>query len=160
MEYLSIYDENGNPTEKYIKRGDPIKKGERIAVAVIFIENDNKFLIQKTSPEKGGEYSSTGGHINKGETPKEAILREAEEELGVSLNKDLVESYGYLKDDQVFRFLFYTKEYIPIELVTLQTEEVEDISYKTKEEIEELINNKEFLKSHGDLFHYLLENKK
>ena len=160
MEYLSIYDENGQVTDRFIKRGDPIPEGDRVAVSIIFIENDDKFLIQKTSKEKGGEYSSTGGHINKGETPKEAILREVEEELGFTLNSDLIKDYGPIKDDKVFRFLFYTQEYIPIELVSLQTEEVEEVSYMTKEEIEKLIRKKKFLKSHGNLFKYLMKNKK
>jgi 8-oxo-dGTP pyrophosphatase MutT (NUDIX family) len=73
MELLDVYDNNGKLTGRKIERGDKkaiLNENEHIAVAVIFIENDNgEFLIQKTSKEKGGEFSSTGGHVDSGETP-------------------------------------------------------------------------------------------
>ena len=83
-EYLDVYDDNGKVTGKVIIRGDKnakLQKNEHISVAVIFIQNDkNEFLIQKTSKEKGGYFSSTGGHVNMSETPLEAIKREVKEE--------------------------------------------------------------------------------
>lgn len=36
---------------------------------------------------KGGNYGLVGGHVDPGESPIEAIIREAEEEIGVKLNK-------------------------------------------------------------------------
>ena len=92
MEILDIYDDNGNLTGKTIKRGDKSVKlnmHEHIALSVIFIENsEGKYLIQKTSQEKGGEFSSTGGHVDSGETPYGAIKREVKEELGIDISND------------------------------------------------------------------------
>ena len=73
MELLNVYDEYGNILDKKVDRKDKnikLNENEHFAVSVIFIENDNnEFLIQKTSKDKGGLYSSTGGHVCNGETP-------------------------------------------------------------------------------------------
>ena len=80
MELLDVYNENGDTTGRTIIRGDKSSKlndNEHIAVCVIYIENSKgEFLIQKTSLEKGGNYSSTGGHVSHGDTPFETIKRE------------------------------------------------------------------------------------
>lgn len=163
MEILDIYDSQGKLTGKTIKRGenlDALKENEHIAVGVIFIENDKgEFLIQKTSKEKGGKFSSTGGHIDSGETPLESIQREVLEELGINISKDEIQEYGYLLYDKPIRFLFYLKKNIKQEDIKVQQEEVEYVVYKTKEEIEELIHNKEMLESHGILFQELMIKK-
>ena len=83
MEILDIYDDLGNITGKTIIRGDKsvkLEPNEHIALATIYIENSNgEFLIQKTSKEKGNVFSTTGGHVDSGETPLEAIKREVKE---------------------------------------------------------------------------------
>jgi hypothetical protein len=85
MELLDVYDCFGNKTGRVVERGNKdevFNDDEHIAVAIIYIENDKgEFLIQKTSKEKGGHYSSTGGHINHGEDALSAIIREVKEEL-------------------------------------------------------------------------------
>ena len=68
MELLDVYDSLGNKTGRVVERGnndETFNEDEHIAVAIIYIENEKgEFLIQKTSKEKGGHYSSTGGHIS------------------------------------------------------------------------------------------------
>ena len=161
MELLDIYDDEGKPTGRVIVRDDKsevITEHEHIAVTVIFIENnENKYLIQKTSKEKGGYYSATGGHITHNETPMSTILREVEEELGIQLKEEEIQDLGFIQYDMPLRYLYYCKKDIPLETIKAQEEEVESVDYKTKEEIEELIDKKEFLSSHGVLFHKLQE---
>ena len=129
MEYLDIYDDEGHVTGRKIIRGDKsakIGEHEHIAVGVIFIENDKgEFLIQKTSKEKGGEFSTTGGHIDSGETPEVSIRREVEEELGINVDNENIESLGYLLFDMPLRYLFYLKKNIDINDVKVQKEEVD-----------------------------------
>ena len=114
MELLDIYDDYGKTTGRVIKRGDKsvkLSKNEHIAVSVIFIENSKgEFLIQKTSKEKGGEYSSTGGHVNAGETPLESIKREVKEEIGINVDNDNIVELGYLLYDMPLRYMFYLKK--------------------------------------------------
>jgi 8-oxo-dGTP pyrophosphatase MutT (NUDIX family) len=163
MELLDIYDNEGNKTGKVIKRGDKsvqLSENEHIAVAVIFIENNKgEFLMQKTSTEKGGLFSSTGGHIDSGETPLSTIRREVEEELGINVDNDTIEEYGFILYDKPLRYMFYLKKDIDINDIKVQEEEVEYVKYMTKEEILKLIENKQITESHGIIFNKILELK-
>lgn len=161
MELLDVYDNNGNLTGKTVVRGDKtavLGENEHIAVGVIFIENDKgEFLIQKTSKEKGGEFSSTGGHIDSGETPITSIKREVEEELGINVDNDNIEEYGFILYDKPLRYLFYLKKNIDINDVKVQKEEVDYVKYMSIDEINQLIEKGEMLKSHGILFNELMK---
>ena len=164
MELLDVYDNYGNVTGRTIVRGDKsavLNENEHIAVSVIFIENDNgEFLIQKTSQEKGGEFSSTGGHVDSGETPLEAIKREVKEEIGINIDNDQIEEYGFLLYDKPLRYIFYLRKNINLNNVKVQKEEVEYVKYMTVQEINELIETNQMLKSHGIMFNELMDKKK
>lgn len=118
-----------------------------------------KFLIQKTSESKGGEYSSTGGHVDSGEKPLDSIKRETKEEIGVSIDNDNIISLGFIPIGMPLRFLFYVKKDVNINEVHVQEEEVDSISYMSIDEIKALINNKKMLESHAILFNKILEYK-
>lgn len=156
MELLDVFDNNGNKTGRVVVRGDKsvvLSDNEHIAVGVIFIENsEGKFLMQKTSLEKGGEYSSTGGHIVSGEEPIVSIKREVLEELGIDVSNDNIIELGYMLYDKPLRFLFYLKKDIDISSVVVQEEEVEYVKYMSIDEINDLIDNNLITKSHGILF--------
>ena len=161
MELLDIYDSHGNLTGRKIARGDKrLGNDEHIAISVIFIENNSgKFLIQKTSSEKGGGFSSTGGHVNSGETPLEAIKREVKEELGVNIDNDKIVEYGYLLFDMPLRYLYYLKKDILIDNIKVQDSEVEDVKYMSIHEINNLISSGKMLKSHSILFNELMKKR-
>lgn len=163
-EYLDVYDDNGNVTGKVIIRGDKNAKlleNEHISVAVIFIQNDkNEFLIQKTSKEKGGYFSSTGGHVNMGENPLDAIKREVKEEIGVDISNDEIKEYGFITYDMPLRYLFYLRKNIDIKEVALQKEEVEYVEFMNVSNIKKLIKSGEMLESHGIMFEKILSKIK
>ena len=114
MELLDVYNSNGEKTGKVVERDtkdDAFGPDEHIAVSIIYIENSKgEFLIQKTSKEKGGEFSSTGGHVSSGETPLIAIKREVKEEIGINVDDDQIEEYGFLSYDKPLRYIFYLKK--------------------------------------------------
>lgn len=161
MELLDVFDNNGNKTGRVVVRGDKsvvLSDNEHIAVGVIFIENsEGKFLMQKTSIEKGGEYSSTGGHIVSGEEPIVSIKREVLEELGIDVSNENIIELGYMLYDKPLRYLFYLKKDIDLDDVVVQKEEVEFVKYMSIEEINELIDKELITKSHGILFKELLK---
>ena len=163
MELLDIYDDFGRTTGKVIVRGDKsvkLNKNEHIAVSVIFIENSNgEFLMQKTSKEKGGLYSSTGGHVNYGETPLETIKREVEEEIGINIYNDDIVELGYKIGGIPLRYMFYLKKDIDINDVKVQKEEVDFVKYMTVEDIYNLMENKEMAEAHTFVFEYIMEYK-
>lgn len=163
MELLDVYDDFGKTTGRVIKRGDKsvkLSSNEHIAVAVIFIENSKgEFLMQKTSKEKGGEFSSTGGHVNSGETPLESIKREVKEEIGINIDNENIIELGYLSYDMPHRYMFYLKKDIDINVVKVQKEEVEYVKYMSVSEISTIIENKQITKSHAIIFNKIMEYK-
>ena len=162
MEYLGIYNDEGKVTSKKVVRGSnyDLKENEHIAVSIIFIENDKgEFLIQKSSKEKGGYFSSTGGHIDYKENPFSTIKREVEEELGVTIHDDEIEECGFFNNGKALIFLYYTHKNIDTSNIKLQKEEVEYVQYMTVDEIKKLIANDKMLKSHALMFERILEKK-
>ncbi len=163
MELLDVYDDKAIKTGKVVERGTNdtnFKRGEHIAVAIIYIENDNnEFLIQKTSKEKGGLYSSTGGHVNHNEEPIDTIKREVKEELGIDISNDNIISLGYLVYDFPVRFIFYLKKNIDINDIVLQKDEVESVSYMSIDEIRDIIDKGLMHNAHAKVLEKVLEYK-
>ena len=161
MELLDVYANDGKPTGRVVVRGDKtviLSDNEHIAVGVIFIQNSKgEFLIQKTSKEKGGEYTSTGGHVDSGETPIQSIKREVKEELGLNVDNDNIIEIGYLLYDRPIRFMFYLKKEVDIQTLKLQREEVENVEFMSVDKIKELIEQGLMLVSHAKIFDKVLK---
>ena len=76
-------------------------------------------------------YNGFGGHVTKGETPKETIIRETMEEIGLDISNEDVEDLGFFIIDRPVRFIFYLKKDIDLDNLKLQKEEVKSASYKS-----------------------------
>lgn len=163
MDFLDVYDSLGNKTGRVVERGNKTETfgdDEHIAVAIIYIENDKgEFLIQKTSKEKGGHYSSTGGHINHGEDAFSTIVREVKEELGIDIRNDKIISLGHICVDFPVRFIFYLKKNLNLNDLILQKNEVESVLYMKKEELMDIINKGLMHKAHAEVLKKVLEYK-
>lgn len=165
MEYLGLYDSNGNYTGENIERSrkTEVPNGKYFRIVIIFIQNSKgEFLIQKVSKEKGNEYATTGGHVQDGFSSIDTAKQEVLEELGVSLdNKDLVlfETEQY---PLAFQDCYYAKKDIDITNLKIQAEEVESVEWLTIENINNLIQMGIFRKGNIGAFYDLiniLENK-
>jgi GrpB-like predicted nucleotidyltransferase (UPF0157 family)/8-oxo-dGTP pyrophosphatase MutT (NUDIX family) len=91
-ELWDIYDENGNKTGRVAER-DKMLRGEVngffLVVNIYVVNSKNEWLIQKRSLTKAthpGKWSITGGGVLSGEDSLTAALREAQEEIGISLD--------------------------------------------------------------------------
>ncbi|MGC9309496.1 MAG: NUDIX hydrolase [Candidatus Nanoarchaeia archaeon] len=61
-------------------------KKHRVSV-IIFYDDNGKLLVQKKGSRKqGNSFRFFGGHIEKGETPEQALIREIKEELNFDIN--------------------------------------------------------------------------
>ena|SRR3989344_3826184 len=61
----------------------------RCAVYLFLIKANKIFLIQrKNTGWEDGKYGVPSGHLEKNETVKEAVFREAKEEAGIEIDKD------------------------------------------------------------------------
>lgn len=87
----------------------------------------NTLLLQKRPLHKdiqpGKWDTAVGGHISFGETPSEALVREAEEETGlVTFTPQLVRTYIWTSDvEREYVHLFVTREYHSQELKLLSS---------------------------------------
>lgn len=63
----------------------------RNIVSAVILSKDNKILLGKKDPEKGGVYSDCwhipGGGIYPNETKEEGLIREVREEVGIDITK-------------------------------------------------------------------------
>ena len=161
MEYLDLYDENKKLTGKKIlrnKNGYNLKKGNYINIVIIFIKNDeNKFLIQKTSKQKGSIWATTGGHVKSGQTCDDAIIEEVREELGIDISLEKVELFKTIKYNMYYQDIYYLEKNIDIKDLKIQEEEVEFVKWLSINEINELIKKGEFRYGNIDAFKYMLE---
>lgn len=139
---------------------ESFEKGEYIAVAIIYIENSKgEFLIQKTSKEKGGKYSSAEGHVDHGEEPIDSIIREVKEEIGLDIKKEEVIDLGYILVDFPIRFMFYLKKDISIKDLTIQEDEVESISFMSIDKIKDILDKGLMNEGHYKVSERVLEYK-
>jgi len=120
------------------KKMNEAEEKEKTRIALLFIVIDNKVLLFKRSPEETtnpGKYGMLGGHIEKGESPEEALRREIKEEAGVELG-----SFKKLKTyelDEVQLNVFYTNEF-DTENIKLDKKEHTGKKFFTLEELDEM----------------------
>ena len=162
MEYLDLYYiENDKLPGETLVRGGKVPEGSYFNVVICYMENSKgEFLIKRASIQKGHKCSSTGGHVQAGQTLKEAMVREIKEEIGIDVSEDELEFKGrWLKNNVVMCNAYYMKRDIDINECKLQEEEVESVKYMDELEIIELINQGKFLESHALLFKELMNKK-
>ena len=158
MEERDLYNENRELINKTILKDDVIPEGNFILVVVGFLENfEGKYLIQKRSELKGGEWALTGGHPKHGETSLEGIKTEFNEELGVNIQEPIL--FKSVKGKNTFCDLYYIKQNIDLNKVIMQDEEVSDVMFATKEEIDILFEEGKFKKGHYMMFNDYLQYK-
>lgn len=157
MEYLNLYDKEGNLTNEKGIRG--ARTDKLVGIVIIFIENSNgEFLIQKTSPSRQNIFATTGGHVSYGDNFLNSIVKEVKEELGIEVTKEEVtEVNTYIKDSFIQK-VYYLKKDINIEEITIQKDEVQYVTWMSKDNIEKLINNNEFRESNIEGYRYIINN--
>lgn len=143
MELLDVVDENGRPTGETVERKTAHSEGIRHRTAHVWIVRKSadgaEVLLQKRAMNKDsfpGRYdTSSAGHIQAGDEPRESAIRELHEELGIAADdlqfadtfviKYEKEFYGKLfKDNEIAFVYIYTKPVHEDELV-LQKEELD-----------------------------------
>jgi len=96
-------------------------------IAAIILENDNRELLLYLRDNKPGIpfpncWDLIGGHVEEGETPEEALIREVKEELGITLDdfrffRKYVCQTGDAYPNE--KFIYTGRIYIPIDDITL-----------------------------------------
>jgi len=113
-------------------------------IAAIILENDNGEFLLALRDNKSwipfpNHWDLIGGHVEEGETPEEALIREYKEELDLDLKEySFFRKYECLTGDayENIKYIYYGKLNIPIEEVTLL--EGERPQYFSRKEIPDL----------------------
>lgn len=152
MELWEVLDGYGNPTGKIMEKYDK-KVFERgmyhLGTDVWIINSENKILIQKRSEQKRLEpnvWAMTGGSVILGEKSPETIVREAKEELDIDIDPNNLKLITKFRTGNVWIDTYILKCDYDVSKMKFQEEEVSDAKWATWEEIDDLVNNGQFIK--------------
>lgn len=153
MELRDLYNEKRILTGKTIEKGKDVPLGFYYITVVVFIENSkNEFLLQKRVMAKDGKWATTGGHPVSGESSLEGMVTEIKEELGLDVKQNELTLFKSIMTNDDFVDLYYLKRDIDISDIVLQKEEVDDVKWFTREEINELIKENIFSELHLEFY--------
>jgi len=156
MEYLDIYDENGNKLGIKKPRKEAHDKGLWHKAVHIWIANSNgELLIQKRSSLKDNYPDmwdiSTGGHISAGDDDVITAQREIKEELGlkikpedltyIGIEKRMTKRIGYINNEIVA--IYIVKKDLKLSEIKKQGEEVSEVKFIPYKELQKFIENKD-----------------
>lgn len=92
-----------------------MSKKERIAhlnATVCYLKKDDKVLMIKFTKKWGNVYAPPGGKFETGESPLDCIIREFEEETGLTLINPKLQGISYWKDSaEGIIFVYVAEEY-------------------------------------------------
>lgn len=104
------------------------------AVGVIFEDNEGNILVlhRRTDKREGNTWGLVGGKIDSGETSKQAVLRETQEEIGYQIPEDDLQfekSYSWEHDDAYVSFAVfrYKTEQDRVTIALAETESTEHL---------------------------------
>lgn len=107
-EHFDVCDSSGNPTGQALPRGEVHRRGLWHRSAHLWLTDGRRMLLQRRHPGKqtdpGRWDIAVAGHLSAGQTPLEAVVREAYEELGLTLEPSTLTALGawakeYLEPD-------------------------------------------------------------
>ena len=90
---------------------------------------------------------TVGGSVIKGEKILEALNREANEELGISLNLDNATKIQHYKLPNLWLDVYLIKQEVDISKIKLRPEEVSEVKFASFDEIEDIYKQNLFMKN-------------
>lgn len=151
VEILDVLTPDGAPSGRTKRKDHVHRDGDWHRSAHLWIATpDGRLLLQRRSPSKENWPNlwdiSVAGHIDAGESPIEAAIREAHEELGLTLRAEELRHLGTLRYHAVlnggayieneFHEVFLTTREIDLGALVLDPREVAEVALVLPEEIE------------------------
>ena len=90
-------------------------------------------------------YCSAGGSVISRETPKEGMVREFKEELGVDISEDELRLKRIITEKNTIFYIFLVRKNISLDEIVMQEEEVMDVDLASVEKIQRMIEDKTFI---------------
>ncbi len=149
-ELLEVLNENGEPTGRFEKRSIVhANKMYHNEVALWVIDKANqRVLLQRRSPNKKqnpNKLALCAGHVVGNETLLVALQKEAKEEIGVDIKQYGVKKIVTIKrtepNNYCFSHHYYILQYIPINELKIQKEELSEVLYLDYNKLKEMVKN-------------------
>ena len=150
MEYWDVYDKKGKWKRRVLKKGERLKNDEyHIIVEGWILRDDGNFIIQRRALDKksfsGMWYCSAGGSVISRETPKEGMVREFKEELGIDISEDELSLKRIITEKNTIFYIYLVRKNISLDEITLQEEEVMDVDLADPSKIKKMVEDKTFI---------------
>lgn len=150
MEYWDVYDKKGKWRRRVIKKGERLKNDEyHIIVEGWILRDDGNFIIQRRALDKksfaGMWYCSAGGSVISRETPKEGMVREFKEELGIDISEDELSLKRIITERNTIFYIYLVRKNISLDEIILQEEEVMDVDLADPIKIKKMVEDKTFI---------------
>ena len=147
MEYWDVYDKKGKWKRRVIKKGERLKNNEYHIIAEGWIlRDDGNFIIQRRALDKksfsGMWYCSAGGSVISRDTPKEGMVREFKEELGIDIREDELSLKRIITERNTIFYIYLVRKNISLDEITLQEEEVMDVDLADPSKIKKMVEDK------------------
>ena len=174
-EYIDIVDKDGNPIGTSVPKSEIHSKGHLHNTAhVWFFTSEGNILLQQRAASKAIRPLlwdvSVAGHIDAGETPEQAAVREAKEEIGVGISEDELikigvfecfQSYPNGMIDNEFHHTFIVETTLKISHFIPQKEEVEDLKFVSMLEFHDILDqigeNNHLIPSNKSYYEQIIE---
>ena len=165
MEIWDVYDIDRQLTGKRMDRGAEFEDDAYTCVMHICIFNSKgEMLIQQRQSFKRTWPNlwdlSIGGHTEAGETSRVSAERELFEELGIK--RDLSETRAHFTINFVHGFddYYFLEEDLDLESLKLQEEEVQAVKWASREEIQRMIKDGEFIYYYPSLIDFIFDSRR
>ena len=144
-EWNDIYDENGVPTGRLHRRGDPWERGEYGLVVCVWVyDGRGRFLLTRRAPGKtfAGTWENSGGAAQAGETSRQAIVRELFEETGIRASEEEFEFLSSDRDKNTFYDHYCLRRQISLKRIVLLPGETDAVMWAGYGKIHWMIRTK------------------
>jgi isopentenyl-diphosphate delta-isomerase type 1 len=165
IEFFNIVDNKGIIIGEASRAG--CHNGSKILHPVVHIHIFNskkQLLLQKRKSNKdiqpGKWDTSVGGHIQAGESINNALLREAKEEVNISINlNEIIPLKNYIYESDVEKEYVYSFIYYYDGKIDFQKSEIDNVKYYSIDEINKLIKKGNTTPNFIKEFNLLKESK-
>lgn len=160
-EYWDLFDRNGKPLCRSIRRGERLRAGEYHLVVHIWVVNSmGRFLIQRRSPRRKlmpNVWAVTSGSAVAGENSLLAAQRELSEELGITLPPEEFRKVGRITRRNSLCDIWLVYKDVAVPDMRLQREEVSQVRWVTPDQLFEMIKERSFHHYGVSYFRFVFE---
>lgn len=162
MELVDLYNGQKELTNETVEKKNVPDGKFRLSVHVWITNDKGELLVQQrlaTAHKFPNMWAVTGGAVKAGESSLDGVLRELSEELGIKANKDEMKFIASYRRKFDYVDVWLLNKNIDIKDIKLQEDEVQAVKWVTLEEFEEMLKNKEAIRSSYDYYKLYIEPK-